>query len=227
MKTLNQMEKEDVPAHVIEEYKKAEILRKSMAVVKKHAQKIEDIRTSPDRYDKVKGKINTQNPFAVNLSTVGDHTKRTFGSTITHPASQTNNINKRGDNLQTTAKSGNKTRGTAAPSAAGPQLANNQNQNNDSEEWYRPELGDIPYAPLTKEKRAKIEARDQEIAQKEQELDQILQNINARKRERAEKEQKARADETAALGGGSKKKKKKVAKGNKKGTTAGVAETEQ
>lgn len=59
MKTLNQMEKEDVPAHVIEEYKKAEILRKSMAVVKKHAQKMEDIRTSPDRYDKVKGKINT------------------------------------------------------------------------------------------------------------------------------------------------------------------------
>ena len=59
MKTLNQMEKEDVPAHVIEEYKKAEILRKSMAVVKRHAQKMEDIRTSPDRYDKVKGKINT------------------------------------------------------------------------------------------------------------------------------------------------------------------------
>ena len=37
LKTLNQMENEDVPAQVIDEYKKSEILRKSMAVVKKHA----------------------------------------------------------------------------------------------------------------------------------------------------------------------------------------------
>ena len=37
LKTLNQMEQEDVPVEMIEEYRKAEILRKSMAVVKKHA----------------------------------------------------------------------------------------------------------------------------------------------------------------------------------------------
>ena len=48
-----------------------------MAVVKKHAQKMEDIRTSPDRYDRVKGKIKTKNPFAANLSSVAG-SKRTM-----------------------------------------------------------------------------------------------------------------------------------------------------
>ena len=38
------MEKEDVPAQMIEEYKKSEILRKSMAIVKQHAKKLEQIR---------------------------------------------------------------------------------------------------------------------------------------------------------------------------------------
>ena len=65
------MENEEIPSQVIDEYKKAEILRKSMAVVKKHAAKMQDIRTSPERYDRVKGKINTKNPFAVNLSSMG------------------------------------------------------------------------------------------------------------------------------------------------------------
>ena len=37
LRTLNQMEQEDVPIEDIEEYKRSEILRKSMAVVKKHA----------------------------------------------------------------------------------------------------------------------------------------------------------------------------------------------
>lgn len=62
------MEQEDVPAQVIDEYKKSEILRKSMAVVKKHAAKMEAIRSSPERYDRVKGKINSHNPYAANLS---------------------------------------------------------------------------------------------------------------------------------------------------------------
>jgi hypothetical protein len=84
MKTLNQMESEDVPAQVIEDYKKAEILRKSMAVIKQHAKKLDDIRKSPERYDKVKGKIKTSNPFAINVSSVVDNTKRTIGSTMTH-----------------------------------------------------------------------------------------------------------------------------------------------
>ena len=77
LKTLNQMENEDVPPQVIEEYRKAEILRKSMAVVKKHAKKMDDIRTSPERYDRVKGKIKTKNPFAANLSSVAG-SKRTM-----------------------------------------------------------------------------------------------------------------------------------------------------
>ena len=90
MKTLNDMEKEDVPAQVIEEYKKSEILRKSMAVIKKHAAKMENIRTSPDRYDKVKGKVNQVNPFAINLSDT-DRTKRsmvniTSKRDVNHPA---------------------------------------------------------------------------------------------------------------------------------------------
>ena len=71
------MEKEDVPARVIDEYKKSEILRKSMAVVKKHAQRMEDIRTSPERYDRIKGKVKTKNPFAANLSSVAG-SKRTM-----------------------------------------------------------------------------------------------------------------------------------------------------
>ena len=51
-----------------------------MAVVKKHAARMEDIRTSPERYDRVKGKIKTKNPFAVNLSAMNG-TKRTMMST--------------------------------------------------------------------------------------------------------------------------------------------------
>ena len=39
-----------------------------MAVVKKHAAKMDDIRRSPERYDRVRGKIKTKNPYAVMLS---------------------------------------------------------------------------------------------------------------------------------------------------------------
>ena len=70
MRTLNRMEQEDVPAQVIDDYKKSEILRKSMAVVRSHAKRMEEIRQSPERYDRVKGKIKTKNPFAANLSSV-------------------------------------------------------------------------------------------------------------------------------------------------------------
>ena len=80
MRTLNQMEREDVPAQVIDEYRKAEILRKSMAVVKKHAQRMEEIRTSPERYNRVQGKVKTKNPFAANLSSVAG-SKRTMMTT--------------------------------------------------------------------------------------------------------------------------------------------------
>ena len=48
-----------------------------MAVVRKHAAKMDDIRTSPERYDRVKGKIKTHNPFAANLSSVAG-SKRTI-----------------------------------------------------------------------------------------------------------------------------------------------------
>ena len=61
------MEREDIPQEDIEEYKRSEILRKSMAVVKKHAQRLQDIRESPERYSRVKGKLSTKNPYAVNL----------------------------------------------------------------------------------------------------------------------------------------------------------------
>ena len=62
---------------MIDEYKKSEILRKSMQVVRKHAQKMDDIRTSPERYDRVKSKVKTKNPFAANLSSVAG-SKRTM-----------------------------------------------------------------------------------------------------------------------------------------------------
>ena len=57
MKTLNQMEKEDVPAQDIEEYKRAVILMKSIDVIRSHAEKQRQRRESPSRYDKVKSKI--------------------------------------------------------------------------------------------------------------------------------------------------------------------------
>ena len=44
----------------------------------------------------------------------------------------------------------------------------------ETQEWYKPELGDIPYAPLTRANREKIEQRDREIAEKEAELDEIM-----------------------------------------------------
>ena len=44
----------------------------------------------------------------------------------------------------------------------------------EGDDWYKPELGEIPYAPLTRANREKIEARDREIAAKEQELEDIM-----------------------------------------------------
>lgn len=75
------MEQEDVPVEDIEDYRKSEILRKSMAMVKKHAQRLADIRESPERYDRVKGKISTKNPYAAGLSSVNG-TKRQGNKSI-------------------------------------------------------------------------------------------------------------------------------------------------
>lgn len=172
MKTLNQMENEDVPPQVIEEYRKAEILRKSMAVVQKHAKKMDEIRTSPERYDRVKGKIKTKNPFAANLSSVAG-SKRTMMNNTTRGGM--------GDlgrpvNTPILEESIRPNRlSSPAKHAGGAKGADGQ------DDWYRPELGEIPYAPLTKANRAKIEKRDQEIAAKEQELDEIMESINSRK----------------------------------------------
>jgi len=44
----------------------------------------------------------------------------------------------------------------------------------ETQDWYKPQLGDIPYAPLTRANREKIEMRDREIADKEAELDDIM-----------------------------------------------------
>ena len=157
------MEQEDVDPQVIEEYRKAEILRKSMAVVKKHAQRMEDIRTSPERYDRIKGKITTKNPFAANLSSM-QGTKRSMmmnqtaasaaGAGGIHP------FRKVGDSP---------IRENVPGEAAG------QNRNaKEGDDWYRPELGEIPYGTLTKANREKIDARDREIAIKEAELAEIM-----------------------------------------------------
>lgn len=51
------MEKEDVPAQDIEDFKKAVILMKSVDLVRANAEKERKKRTSPDRYTKVKSKI--------------------------------------------------------------------------------------------------------------------------------------------------------------------------
>jgi hypothetical protein len=59
-KTLIQMEKEDVPAQDIEDFKKAVILMKSVDLVRANAEKERQKRTSPSRYDKVKSKITAQ-----------------------------------------------------------------------------------------------------------------------------------------------------------------------
>lgn len=183
LKTLNQMEKEDVPAQMIEEYKKSEILRKSMAVVKKHAKRMEDIRQSPERYDRVKGKINTKNPFAANLSSVSGSKRSMMNHTTGIREAIADPAFKRVSSpiKEETMQSG---RGVSLTKRQGAGHAINDGDS----EWYRPELGEIPYAPLTKANRAKIEKRDKEIADKEAELDEIMTSINSRKQERAEKE---------------------------------------
>lgn len=63
----------------------------------------------------------------------------------------------------------------------------------EGDDWYRPELGEIPYGTLTKANREKIEARDREIAVKEAELAEIMQGIEQRKRERAERDAEFKA----------------------------------
>jgi len=90
-------------------------------------------------------------------------------------------------------------------------MQNGQKQtrpNEQTDEWYKPELGEIPYAPLTKANREKIEKRDAEIAEKEAELEEIRKNIEQRKKERTEKEAAFKAQDLAL-----KKKRKAVGKG--------------
>ena len=60
IKTLKQMEEEDVPPQLIEEYAQTEVVRKALANVRYHADRMRDIRGSPERYDRVQSKIHTQ-----------------------------------------------------------------------------------------------------------------------------------------------------------------------
>lgn len=57
MKTLQQMERDDVPFQDIEDYKKAIILKKSVDMVRANAKREREIRTSPSRYSKVRSKV--------------------------------------------------------------------------------------------------------------------------------------------------------------------------
>ena len=54
------------------------------------------------------------------------------------------------------------------------QTAGQNRVQTEGEDWYRPELGEIPYGTLTKANREKIDARDREIAIKEAELAEIM-----------------------------------------------------
>lgn len=73
----------------------------------------------------------------------------------------------------------------------------NYNQGDDADEtnteWYKPDLGDIPIAPLTRKNREKIHARELQIQEKEAELDEILKAINIKKQERAVKDEAFKA----------------------------------
>lgn len=72
-------------------------------------------------------------------------------------------------------------------------------------------MGEIPYGTLTRANREKIDARDREIAIKEAELAEIMQGIESRKRERAERDAEFKAQDLAL------KKKRKARKGKKTG----------
>lgn len=166
MKTLNQMETEDVPQEEIEQYRKAEILRKSMAVVKKHAQRMEDIRTSPERYDRVKGKVSTKNPFAANLSSVNGSRRTMYQTGI---SGYNNNGLSPSHNHQSLIREENSARKGGRAMMMSPTRTSQAGAGGD-EDWYKPELGDIPLTHLTKANREKIELRDREIEAKELEL---------------------------------------------------------
>ena len=166
------MEREDVPPEVIEEYKKSEILRKSMAVVKKHAKKMRDIRTSPERYDRVQGKVKTKNPYTGNLSVY-----QTKNGTSTS-----------GFRSRQRAESPFKMDPPASFRPSSPRKREAGDGDEEAEDWYRPDIGEIPYAPLTRANREKIAKRDAEIAAKEAELTSIMEQIEQRKLERAQRE---------------------------------------
>ena len=141
-----------------------------MAVVRKHAQRMEDIRTSPERYDRIKGKISTKNPFAANLSSMQGTTKRSMimNNTVTTANG--------GASIAPFGKRGGPA-GADSPSRDHLAANNAGRPATEGDDWYRPELGEIPYGTLTKANREKIDARDREIAIKEAELAEIMQGI--------------------------------------------------
>ena len=160
---------------------------------------MEEIRQSPERYDKVKGKIKTKNPFAANLSSVTGSKRATMNNTATTGMG-------RGFNIEYhRVSSPIKEESHSARHFSQGRKPANQNVE-ETQDWYKPDLGEIPYAPLTRANREKIEMRDREIADKEAELDEIMASIARRKQERAEKEAAFKAQDQAL------KKKRKAAK---------------
>lgn len=53
------MEEEEVPPEIIEEYAQTEVVRKALANVRYHAERMREIRGSPERYDRVQAKLHT------------------------------------------------------------------------------------------------------------------------------------------------------------------------
>ena len=49
-----------MPPQIIEEYAQTEVVRKALANVRYHAERMRDIRGSPDRYNQVQAKLHTQ-----------------------------------------------------------------------------------------------------------------------------------------------------------------------
>jgi hypothetical protein len=67
------MEENGATEEEIEEFKRNEIIVKSVQLVKEHAQHLEERRTSPERFKYAESKVNTINPYAKLLSSSKHH----------------------------------------------------------------------------------------------------------------------------------------------------------
>ena len=213
------MEDEDVPPQLIEEYAQTEVVRKALANVRYHADKMRDIRGSPERYDQIKSKLHTQGSFSPNKNismyqtSPGQSPAKSFSLISKSPEKRQKDAELRGKIRRDVMSFEERHNMESSPLRESPTKKSSPDKEVDIDKW-QPGADDIPItAQLTRAAKNRLAKRDDDIIEQEGKLREIEEMIANRKAER-----EAKAEELEKIMSPSKAKKK-----GKKGTKTSTA----